>query len=141
MEAHDTSCCQLRKRGYFCSIALNYYSWENRPRPESPGLYAAVGHIAINGEFSAAGRTVWCRSGHVVSYVARYFIDETERYEWFPGTVTHFGNIQIPHKWALALRDASPPRAREYDVTGTFEEKGRILLQKHSWRKLAWWEP
>ena len=129
-----------------------FYSWNQRPRPKSDGLYAATGHIAINGEFSAKGEHVCHVAGYVVSYSARYSVDKSERYEWFwdnasdTGTVTNFGNIfgtgdiEVPHKWAVALRDANPPRAHEYDWTAMLQQRGRILLKRYSWRLLKWWE-
>ncbi|MDF1515754.1 MAG: hypothetical protein P1S60_18250 [Anaerolineae bacterium] len=125
---------------------LDFYDWDQRPLPESPGLIAAIGHVAINGEFSAKGIQVCYADGYVVSYSSRYFIDDSEQYEWFMGTETNFGNIfgtgylMVPHKWAIALRDANPPRAHEYQVSASFQEKGRVLLKRYSWRTLEWWE-
>jgi hypothetical protein len=130
----------IRHRG------LDFYSWDQRPRPESPGLYAATGHIAINGEFCAKGKYVCNVDGYVVNYSARYFVDELERYEWFEDKETIFGNIfgtgeiVVPHGWAIALRDASPARAHEYSWSASIQDKGRVLLKRYSWRVLEWWE-
>jgi hypothetical protein len=133
---------------------LDFYDWEHRPQPQSAGLIGGTGHFAINGKFRANAQFHCETRKYLVEFTAEYSVDESERYEWFwdkstnTGTVTQFGDIfgtgdiEVPHKWAVALRDATPPRAHEYNWTATWQDEGRWLIESDwsTWRRLKWWE-
>lgn len=125
---------------------LDFYTRNDRPRPQSSGLYGATGHVAVDGDFKADVQLLYGSCRYLVKFTADYSIND--RYEWFLGTVTDFsdpfgtGDIEVPHKWAIALRDATPPRAHEYYWSVTWRDRGRLLVEPDwsGWRRLKWWE-
>jgi hypothetical protein len=127
---------------------LDFYTWDERPRPQSDGLYGATGHFAFNATIRGEVQLL-CESGkYLVKFVADCSVDDSERYEWIKDTETDFGNlfgtghIRVPHNWTIALRDATPPRAHEYKWSATWRDKGRLLVESDwsAWRRLQWWE-
>jgi RHS repeat-associated protein len=113
-----------------------------RPAPISPGLFAAVGHVPIDAMFKADVE-LQCGTGeYIVRLRADYAIDD--KYEWFHKKETQFSEvgIVIPHEWALALRDANPPRAHEYNFYYYWSRYERLLIDPTwtYWRRLAQWE-
>jgi RHS repeat-associated protein len=117
-----------------------------RPRPYSRGFWAAFGHVAINGTFSADVRQNCTYDGYFAEYTANYRIDD--RYEWTRGTETPFpfplvpGIVRIPHEWELSLANASPPRAHMYSFSISWTETGHIFVRGDfsHFREVEWWE-
>jgi hypothetical protein len=85
---------------------------------------------------------------YLLEFTANYSVDDTERYEWFENKETNFGSlfgmgdVVVPHKWAIALKDAAPARAHEYKWSATWRDKGRLLIEPDwsAWTRLQWWE-
>ncbi|MBN1873493.1 MAG: hypothetical protein JXA33_04620, partial [Anaerolineae bacterium] len=129
-----------------------------RPRPWDFGWFGAIGHVYVDGTFSANGHRA-CNSdkGYILEYQADYSIADT--YEWFLGKATPMpfpgvhpapgttcsdanGPACIPHEWAISLMEAVPRRAAQYDFTISWTEKEKILVAPDfsEFRSLAWWE-
>jgi RHS repeat-associated protein len=113
------------------------------PRARNQGYWAAFGHVTIDGEFSANGYFSCRQGGYLVSYFARYSIDD--RYQWFPGKQTPFpfgqngGTVWIPHEWEISLITAG--RAAEFDFTISWGERERLLVAPDfaQYSQASWW--
>lgn len=100
----------------------------------------------MDGDFRANVRLLSGSCKYLVKFTADYSIND--KYEWFAGTETDFGNlfgmgdVIVPHNWAIALRDATPARAHEYYFSVKWRDRGRLLVESDwsGWRRLKWWE-
>jgi hypothetical protein len=146
IKSASTSGTQFTVGPVFLEGANYYEPRDKRPRPYSRGFWAAFGHVAINGTFSADVQLNCTYEGYFAEYMARYRI--RDKYEWIPGTLTPFpfpfapGTVLIPHEWELSLANANPPRAHMYPFSISWTEKEHIFVTGDfsHFREVEWWE-
>jgi hypothetical protein len=128
---------------------LPYYSDPNpdnrAARPYDTGWWGAFGHVIINARYSNS-RIIPGSYGYWISTTVTYSIaDEyiwgrkagtplplgpvSWPWSWRPDRLTSIvGRVEIPHVWEESLRDANPPRAREFPFTITWSENLQIYV-------------